>query len=258
MKKLLFATLLFYGQIALCQTLETDREIKALAPDSIFWTESLTQFVETNDLQVFDEDWYTEEEVKPYKDFYIIGSHAKYAMAFINDVAYIAIKDGARYRLWSFSNLTDDFGEIRFINAITINKKNLLCFESTFHTSWSMSNPYAGSFNSVYQTLLLFDTASNEIVFSKRFTFYEERVKDDDKYERYRNNDTELDSTDYTYQWFNYCYVINKNKIEFYTVDDNPYITSIQNEDLIALYGTDKKPEFYYEYKPKQKKWVKK
>ena len=228
---------------------ENDSVINVAKPDSIFWVDDIIQFSDENKLFTWDGD---------INSIVLLGNYERYAYGFENTNAYIAIKDSNRYRVWDFSPLVAPFTTIKLVGVIHLNKKNLLCASGSFFTSWSLMNPYAGLFDKEYETIILFDTAKNEVVFTKTFSNYEKRVKDDDKFERSKNEEGfELDSTDYEYKWFNYRYKIKKDKIEFYKVDANP-TTYFEQEGIIKKYVTGKKPEFYYTYDSKNKKWVKK
>ncbi len=249
MKTIGFFIALLAPLVSFCQWQnDTGSVIYTAKPDSIFWVDDIIQFTDEDDL--FTWDRYISDDTH---NIILLGNYERFAYGFVNTKAYLAIKDGKRFRLWDFSPFVGEFTTIKFGDFVSLNKKNLLCVLGSFFTSWSLMNPYAGSFNSEYETLILFDTSKNEVVFSKTFSYYEDRVKDDDKLERYRNEEGfELDSNDYEYQWFNYRYIFKKDKIEFYKIDEKP-TTYLEQEEV-----TGKKPTFYFTYKGKNKKWVKK
>lgn len=232
---------------------ENDSVITINKPDSIFWVDDIIEFADSNKLFTWDIALHQDTN-----NIILLGNYERYAYAFINTKAYIAIKDNNRYRIWDFSPFVPEFTDIKLKGMVQLNNRDLLRASGIFFTSWSMMNPYAGSFEKEYETLILFDTEKNEVVFTKVFSNYERRVIDDDKFDRSKNEEGfELDSTDYEYKWFNYQYKIRNDKIEFYKVDENPTKYSEQ-EDIIRKYVTGKKPEFYYSYDDKNKKWVKK
>jgi hypothetical protein len=239
---------------------ENDSIISVIKPDSIFWVDDLQKFAEDSNFIFFVDDDVT-HVVTDSINIYLLGSYTRLAIGFVNEVSYIAVKDGNRYRLWSFAPHTIEFTKIKLTGSVKINNQFLISAESYFYTSWSLFNPYAGSFNEEYKTLILFDTTQNSLVFSKTFAHYEERVKDDEKFEKSKTEEgIELDSNDYEYKWYSYLYDVKGSSIKFYPTELYPINNAIEEQNRQAFKANinSKKPAFYYQYEPENKKWVKK
>lgn len=260
MKKVLLAITILLPIISYSQfDEENDSIISVVKPDSIFWVDDLQQFADDRDFIFFVDDDVT-HVVTDSINVYLLGSYTRLAIGFVNEVSYIAVKDGNRYRLWNFAPHTIEFTEIKLTESVKINNQFLISAESYFYTSWSFFNPYAGSFNEEYKTLILFDTSQNSLVFSKTFAHYEERVKDDEKFEKSKTEEgIELDSNDYEYKWYSYLYDIKGSSIKFHSTEQYPINNDIeaQNQQTFKT-NINKKPAFYYQYAPKTQNWIKK
>lgn len=258
-KNLIVALLALCYYPAICQTQTTDSIINIATPDSIFWVDNLEKFAEDNELFFIEDNIYEDEKLKN-QDIYLLGNMARYSIGFVNNEAYIAVKDGNRFRLWNFAPFTTQFTNIRQMGIVTINNKKLLQCATNFYTSWSMFSPDAGRHFEQYETLVLFDTAKNEMVFNITFNYFTKRIKDEAKFERYMNEEGfEFDnSLDYEYEWYNYLYNITSKKIEFYISSDKRDYeqTPDKNTELNQKQIKGKKPDFYYEFDKKGRKWV--
>lgn len=238
--------------------------------DSIFWVDDIHKYAADNNL-IFS--GVRADEVDSNLSFYTLGTYSRYSEAEIFDEPYIAIKENKRYKVIKLDTTNIGLSSaISVIGTTTLGNSKVLELVSTYQTAWSMTSPIEGIYHECYKTLILINVEKNEVIFSKVFKrhyedthFYDNFDIDSLSQGLYPEDIFEKDTVEKvsTFEWFNYYYKLNDNRIEFYTINEDPtsdchLYTPEQEKEIIAKYVTGKKPEFYYTYDSKNKKWVKK
>jgi hypothetical protein len=246
-----------------------DSIISVEKADSVFWVDNIEQFAEDNNLIFFKVRGYGYEEGLNY---YILGTYERYSFAEMLENIHVVVKNEKGYKVILFPEFsTPQLSGIAVIGAFKLGTTNILELEGYYHTAWSMMSPIAGAYFECNKSVLYIDIDNGELLFSQVFKAHYEDTHEFDKYDLdslyqrlYPEGTFENDTlpTISTYQWFNYQYVLNNNTINFYKVDDNPTgecnsYTTAQQKDIIAKYVTGKKPDFYYEYEKRNKRWLK-
>lgn len=216
--------------------------------DNIEFIENLEKFVYESRLRPLTEQLDENDNLFVGEDFYILGEFNRYyyAIAYTNPV--VGIKDNSSYRVWKLPATLPEFSYVFNRGFVEINGKKLLHLEGCYETRWSMASLNPGSFNEYHKTLLLINLTENTVVFHKTFSWYAERVKDIKTLETDEN-------PEYESQWYNYNYSFTPKGIEFYKLSSASKECSQEKEAFVTA---QKRPDFYYQYIPKNKKWVKK
>lgn len=263
----LFALILLISQRGWVENVPVENIAQS---DSIFWVKDIHKYAEENNL-IFS--GVRADEVDSNLSFYTLGTYSRYSEAEIFDEPYIVIKENKRYKVIKLDTTNIGLSSaISVIGTTTLGNSKVLELVSTYQTAWSMTSPIGGIYLECYKTLILFDIEKNEVLFSKVFKrhyedthFYDNFDIDSLSQGLYPEDIFEKDTVEKvsTFEWFNYYYKLNDNRIEFYTINEDPtsdchLYTPEQEKEIIAKYVTGKKPEFYYTYDSKNKKWVKK
>lgn len=216
--------------------------------DNIEFIENLEKFVSESKLRSLTEQLDENDNLIVREDFYILGEYNRYyyAIAYTNPV--VAVKENSRYRVWKLPSTLPEFSYVFDKGFVEINGKKLLHLEGCYETRWSMASPNPGSFNEYHKTLLLINLTDNTVVFHKTFSWYAERIKDLKTLETDEN-------PEYESQWYNYNYSFTPKGIEFYKLSSQSKECGQEKE---AFVSAQNHPDFYYQYIPENKKWVKK
>lgn len=287
MKKLLFATLLLYSQIALCQTSETDREIKTLAPDSIFWVDDIQKFADENNFMFINDG---DVGFMEGEEYYFIGQWFSGFMGggYHWAEVHIAIRDGKRFRVWYLPEPIPSFTTISHWDTTINNHKCVVAITqlNNIHHGYSVVMTYGDYWA---ESLNIIDIENNEVLFSypiaeqndffyqwdldngstddetvlteeEQDSIYSFNTSQDLYFIDTRTLDTisKLDYRDTSWSVV-YDYNFNTDKIEFYRL--NIKIEDRETPEAYSAAMADRKtllPEFYYQYYPTEKKWVKK
>ena len=288
MKIIGFFVALLAPFVSFCQWQDdTTNLIYTAKPDSIFWVEDIHKYAEENNfLFINDNGDFVEGE-----NYYFIGQWFSSFMGggYYCSNVHTAIKDGELFRTGTLPATIPYFTTITPWDTIINNHRCVVFITqlNNIHNGYSIVMTYGEYW---VESLNIIDIENNELLFSYPLAeqsnfFYQ---WDLDMY--YRSDDEnalteeELD-TIYSFnnsqdQYFInpktldtidrkeyrdtpwsvvYDYNFNTNKIEFYRLNikaedrDNPETYSEAISDRKKL-----KPEFYYQYYPSEKKWVKK
>lgn len=247
-----------------------DSEINVVKPDSIFWVNDIQKFAEENNLDFFA---VRSSGYEAGLDYYVLGEYSRYSFAEALEYVHIAVKEKANYKVILLPNTAiPHLSGTSVVRIFLFGNHKILELEGHYSTAWSMMSPVSGAFYECNKSVIYIDINSGEVLFSKVFKSHYEDTHIYDKYNidslnqgLYPDGVLENDTlpAKSTFQWFNYYYTFNNNTIEFYKVDEDPTgecnsLTTEQEKEVIAKYVKDKKPNFWYEYIEKEKKWVKK
>ncbi|MDL5048999.1 hypothetical protein QQ054_23580 [Oscillatoria amoena NRMC-F 0135] len=215
---------------------------------NIEFIENLEKFVYESRLRPLTEQLDENDNLVVGEDFYILGEYNRYyyVIAYTNPV--VGIKDNSSYRVWKLPATLPEFSYVFNRGFVEINGKKLLHLEGCYETRWSMASLNPGSFNEYHKTLLLINLTENTVVFHKTFSCYAERVKDIKTLETDEN-------PEYESQWYNCNYSFTPKGIEFYKLSSPSKECNQENDAFVTA---QKRPDFYYQYIPENKKWVKK
>lgn len=264
-----------------------DTVIYVAKPDTIFWVTDLEGFARDNELQFINEDGEDSLAITQ-KPFRMLANYFQYMAAFEWGNAHIAIKEKDKYRVWPFSEFVPQFSSFYYDTTIMLGKRKCLVFMGNFEFLKHGYNPVMNNYSSFLSSITLLDLENNEVVFSHPISEgwsqqyiwgieeYEYANKEnglsEEEYNRIYAFDTAenqrffiqpwaggdtLDTWEYpdTSASVEYAYYITGKKIEYYKLPAESYYDS---QETRLPQTTNKKPDFWYEYIEKEKKWVRK
>lgn len=288
-KNLIVALLALCCYPAICQTQTTDSIINIATPDSIFWVDDLEKFADKNNFMFINDSG---ADFIEGEDYYFIGQWFSGFMGggYNWSDVHIAIKDGKRYRVWYLPEPIPVFTTISYWDTTINNHKCIVLTTqlNNIHHGYSVVMTYGDYWA---ESLNIIDIENNEVLFSYKVaeennffyqwdlemydgstgdgktlteeeydSIYSFNISQDLYFIDTRTLDTisKLDYRDTSWSLV-YDYNFNDDKIEFYKLNINVEDREIQEAHSAAL--AERKtllPDFYYQYIPENKKWVKK